>query len=61
MRTVSTKQTATLGSRCDSCRLWFEYVHAGPRGTFLCRMCLELEVRNRERRGLRHGPGWTEG
>jgi len=47
MRTVSAKETERHGSRCDSCGLWFEYVHAGPRGTFLCRMCLELAGGNR--------------
>jgi hypothetical protein len=46
MRTVSTKETGTLGSRCDRCGLWFAAVHwSGDR--FLCRLCLELSGNNR--------------
>jgi hypothetical protein len=61
MRSPSAKETSTHTERCDQCGLWFAFLHAGPRGTFLCRVCLELEGGNRERRGLRHGPGWTPG
>ena len=47
MRTVSTRETERHGSRCDSCDLWFEFVHRSPGGRYLCRMCLELEGGNR--------------
>jgi hypothetical protein len=46
-RTVSTRETGTLTERCDQCRLWFEFLHPGAGGRFLCRMCLELEGGNR--------------
>jgi hypothetical protein len=45
--TVSHKQTERCGSRCDSCGLWFEFVHRSAGGRFLCRMCLELKGLNR--------------
>jgi hypothetical protein len=61
MRSVSAKETGTHTERCDQCGLWFEFLHADARGRFLCRMCLTLEGGNRERWGLRHGPGWTPG
>jgi hypothetical protein len=50
-RTVSTKQTSTHTSRCDECGLWFESVHFGPGGRYLCRMCLDLEGGNRSSGG----------
>jgi hypothetical protein len=39
MSTVSTKQTERHGSRCDACGLWFQYLHPGAGGRFLCSMC----------------------
>jgi hypothetical protein len=49
MRSVSMRQTGTLTERCDQCRLWFEFLHPGAGGRFLCRVCLELEGGNRAR------------
>jgi hypothetical protein len=45
--TVRTKETGTHTERCDSCGLWFEALHPGASGRYLCRMCLELEGGNR--------------
>jgi hypothetical protein len=43
-RTVSVKPIATLTEQCDSCGLWFEYLHPSPGGHFLCSVCIRLEV-----------------
>jgi hypothetical protein len=42
-RTVSTKETGTHTEQCDSCGLWFEYLHPSPGGHFLCSVCIRLE------------------
>jgi hypothetical protein len=48
MRTgVSQKKTERHAERCDSCGLWFEFLHPSADGRFLCRMCLTLEGGNR--------------
>jgi hypothetical protein len=47
VRTVSTRETERLGSRCDSCGLWFEFVHPSADGRFLCGVCLALTVGSR--------------
>ena len=47
MRTVSTKPTATVGSRCEGCGLWYEFVHTTRGGRYLCRMSLEVAGLNR--------------
>jgi hypothetical protein len=43
MRTVSTKATVRHTERCDQCRLWFEFLHPGADGRFLCAVCVRLE------------------
>jgi hypothetical protein len=40
---VSAKETRTNTERCDSCGLWFEFLHPCADGRDLCRLCLELE------------------
>jgi hypothetical protein len=47
MSTVSQKKTERHTERCDQCRLWFEFLHPGADGRFLCRTCLALEGGNR--------------
>ena len=42
MRTVSTKETPVHSSRCNSCHLWFRFVHLSADGRFLCGVCLAL-------------------
>jgi hypothetical protein len=44
MKTVSTKETERNGSRCDSCGLWYPFVHSTGDGRFLCRLCLALSA-----------------
>jgi hypothetical protein len=52
--TVTHKQTASAGSRCDGCGLWFEYLHpTADDRRFLCRMCLEVSGANRSAVGRR--------
>jgi hypothetical protein len=50
-RTVSVKPTAELGSRCDSCRLWYRFLHPASGGKALCPMCSEIETSNRSAQG----------
>jgi hypothetical protein len=50
MSTVSAKETSTHTERCDQCRLWFEFLHPGAGGRFLCAMCIRLEGGNRSSR-----------
>jgi hypothetical protein len=40
--TVSGKETERHESRCDSCGLWYLFVHGTADGRFLCRLCLAL-------------------
>jgi hypothetical protein len=47
MRTVSTKPTGTLTEQCDRCGLFFQWLHPGPGGRFLCRVCTALAGENR--------------
>jgi hypothetical protein len=47
MRTVSVKPTGTLTEQCGQCGLWFEFLHAGADGRFLCAVCVRLEGGNR--------------
>jgi hypothetical protein len=51
VRTVSVRKTAKLASRCDRCGLWFEFLHPGTGGRYLCRMSLELSGNNRAANG----------
>jgi hypothetical protein len=60
-RTVSVKPIATLTEQCSQCGLWFEFLHPGAGGRFLCRTCLMLEGGNRaapldSRLAVRRGP-----
>jgi hypothetical protein len=59
-RTVSAKQTATPGSRCDRCGLFYQYVHPASGGRTLCRMCLELAGENRADWHLKYVRGRDE-
>jgi hypothetical protein len=58
-RTVSVM--ATLTEQCSQCGLWFEFLHPGADGRFLCRTCFTLEARNRARRDPQHGRGEPPG
>jgi hypothetical protein len=44
---VSQKKTEPHTERCDSCGLWFAYLHPGADGRFLCSVCIRLEGGNR--------------
>jgi hypothetical protein len=48
-RTVSVKPTAELGSRCDSCGLWYRFLHPASGGRFLCPMCAAIAWQNRSK------------
>jgi hypothetical protein len=46
-KTVSQKKTERHTERCDSCGLWFLYLHPGTDGRYLCSVCVRLEPGNR--------------
>jgi hypothetical protein len=44
---VSAKETRTNTEQCDSCGLWFEFLHPSAGGRDLCSVCVRLKGENR--------------